>query len=290
MHPNDFYSIPVKVLKSSQPRSPSKIDAEDLMALEESFSDDEGSSLHVTDVKPVLNSSPIKAHNRQFENDFEIDLSEEEDSLESVSPGKENREPSSKLGKIVKEFSSSPAIQRSTSKIKISQINQSFENPAASDKQNKIIFEEDFEDSLEDTPPVKEDKMLFEEDFQDSFEEEEEDRSHLVKPDTEPIRETIKQETVAPRHGSSSAPTSSFMFTSSPSYHRYETVNKRFQDSHTESAQVPLPDVKVKTEAENGNRVSLILNEADEDFENDPFPELSNEAARNELYPELPPI
>lgn len=243
MKPNAFYNNPPsKVNDSSKSPRKTKIEAADLEALEEDFSDfsDDGNS--VIEIKQAIKSSPVKQRNRQFEQDFEDDLSEDDDSSFAViGTGKSN----SKLTKMVKEFSSSPHVRKSSDKIKLSQLSQSLEQ-----KQQPISLSLDDFDSLDDK-------------------EFEEFLAEPVKHDIS-LQPAPKEVPVVARASS----TVSSVFTSSPSYHKTETLYKRV---HLSS-----PKKKDQKASDNFN----------EQITNDPLPIISNppQETHKSLYPELPPL
>lgn len=255
----DPYRSPLEVLKVSQPNTTSatKIDLADLEALEGSFTDDatDGSSLMITQVKHNQRS-PVRIHNKQFEDDFDIDLSEEEDIID-IRLTKQPVNPNSKLTPIIKEFSSPPSAIRLTERLKIPQPNQTVDKKPLPPI-GRVSFESDFEDSLES-------------DFDELL--------------TAKVKHEEKSTEAPPVQASSAA--ESFVFTSSPSYHRYETFNRKGPESATTAASgVPAPEVVKSTESKNLG----ILDSFDEHEANDLLPSLSEEQPKNDLYPQLPPI
>lgn len=256
MNPSGFYNVPsskaIKVDPSPSPRK-KKIEAADLKALEEEFSDfsDDGDS--VTEMKQVVKSSPVKMHNRQFEQDFEDDLSEDDSSFQVLGFKKSN----SKLTDMVREFSSSPNIRKSSDKLKVSQLNRSLEKKT----QPEIITvsQDDF-DSLDD----------------DDFEEilAETARHEIRAKPTERVQPVQHLDKDLPFVARTSSAVSS-VFTSSPSYHKTETLYKRVQLS------APKDEQKAQ-----------VLDSFNEQKSNGPFTTLPNieREAHNALYPELPPL
>ena len=271
MHPKSFYSTPKKQIKLSQSRSPgSKIDIADLEALEESFSDDDSFKATFVKSDAPIKQSPVKAHNKQFEDDFDIELSEEEE-LETTEI-RLAKEEASQLTNLVKEFSASPTKPRSTEKIKITQLSQSFEKKPLP-KLTKVLFEEDFEDSLEDDFESLQANDPIENGNVEVIKQVEIPKETQPAQTAQPQIPSVPQQVQALQQGNASSAPASSVFTSSPSYHNYETLYKRVPEVPKESTNL---DMLASFEAA---------------IQNDPFPSLSEEEPKNDdLYPQLPPL
>ncbi|CCH46365.1 DNA repair and recombination protein [Wickerhamomyces ciferrii] len=275
-----FYGTSVKKMKleSGVTSSPAKkkLEDADILALEESFSDgfsDDGSSLELKHVQPAVKQSPVKARNKEFEQDFNSDFTDDDvfeidevrpkEEVDSVPPPPPTSQ--SKISALLQDFSS--PIDKSSQKIKISQLGKTSVN--------------------EDIKPLpKLTRFIDEDDFDDSFFQDDSDI-----PLEAPKIENKKLPFLKP--GGIERASSSIAFTSSPSYHKTETVYKRVLNPQSNNnTNEAIKNIKLSQDAKNLD-LQTIFDSFEEHSTNDAFPSLSkhNEDANKEnkqLYPNVP--